>query len=50
VVPEANGAAGVPNVSSVRNDLTHYVYVTVADVQFDGIGAIGCIWTHRSYR
>jgi hypothetical protein len=25
VVPEANGAAGVPNVSS-GNDLTHYVY------------------------
>jgi hypothetical protein len=25
VVPEANGAAGVPNIVC-RNDLTHYVY------------------------
>jgi hypothetical protein len=26
VVPEANGAAGVPKVSFQCNDLTHYVY------------------------
>jgi hypothetical protein len=39
VVPEANGAAGVPNVSSVAMIWPTTFTVTVADVQFDGLTA-----------
>jgi hypothetical protein len=47
VVPEANGAAGVPKVSSFAMILTHYT-VSVAVAQFDGLTLT--LWSYRTHR